>query len=326
MAGSAAGSAVGLSTLQCALAMLYRLVLQPIPPPPPNAEVIDPPEGHQGPLIKGEKGDIDVVCGHCYRLVGENLEFGQFRGLVVQCPNCLEYNALDIPPLQGSNIRNPDTPPAYSVSATVRQPRVKPGGRINIDYFCFGTGPIWSHKFIVHVPPMLVEGEIEARTFSYVTAPDGATGPRDRPTVVRGPGGSPFTIHFLRQYFTPGVPLRAGALPILFSEGTVTCPDRKYAPIEVEFAVTKGAPPGDHFIVARLVYEGSGAAAIAEAQAAVHINTYGERYHNPLIGLLGVVVAVATLVYEAVPSDWKVWTIVGATWVILGIVYLLFRH
>lgn len=70
--------------------MLYRLVLQPIPPPPPDAAVIAPPEGLQGPLIRGERGDIEVVCGHCYHLIGENLEFGQIRGLVVQCPNCLQ--------------------------------------------------------------------------------------------------------------------------------------------------------------------------------------------------------------------------------------------
>lgn len=220
-------------------------------------------------------------------------------------------------------MRNPDAPPAYSLSATVEQPRVNPGGRVKIDYFCFGTAPIRSHKFIVYVPPTLVEGEIEARTFSYERSPDGSAQPLCPPRVVRAPG-SPFSYHFVEQYFTP----RRGAdLPILNSEGTVTCPDgRTYAPVEIEFTVPKRAPPGDHFIVARLAYEGSGTAGIAEAQAAVHINIFGERYHNPLIGLLGVIVAVAALVYDALPSDAKVWMIVGVTWAILGIVYLLFRH
>lgn len=79
-------------------------------------------------------------------------------------------------------------------------------------------------------------------------------------------------------------------------------------------------------MVARLVYEGSGAAAIAEAQAAIHVNTFGERNHNFLLGVLAVILFVAPLAYGVVSSDWKVWTIVVAIWAILLLVGLLLHH
>lgn len=210
--------------------------------------------------------------------------------------------------------------PAVSLSATVDKPRINPGGHVRIGYFIFTTTPIPSHKFIVYVPPAIVSGKIEVRTFSYGTQPGMATPQPVCPQNVATFATSPFTVKFHEYYFAERI---GSNLPTLNSEGNVNCDGVEYPPVEVAFTIPTTAPTGDHLIVTRLAYEHQGTGGIAQTEATVHINTFGERNHNVLMGLLTALLAGGPFLYSVLPASWQMWLVGLAAWVTIVILLLL---
>jgi hypothetical protein len=72
-----------------------RVRLPTINDPPEGRTVLNAaiPEPDAHPYFSS-RGDLDLACGRCDRVLAENVPAGWLRNLVLQCPNCLAYNDL----------------------------------------------------------------------------------------------------------------------------------------------------------------------------------------------------------------------------------------
>jgi len=63
--------------------------------PPEGRTVLNAaaPEPDAHPYFSA-RGDLDLACGRCDKVLAENVSASWLRNLVLQCPNCLAYNDL----------------------------------------------------------------------------------------------------------------------------------------------------------------------------------------------------------------------------------------
>jgi hypothetical protein len=195
---------------------------------------------------------------------------GQFETQFVQAPFPM--------PGQGS--------PVYSVTAIVNPPSLNPKEKVSIDVFFNGTKPISYYKFAATVPPLLLAGVIEGRHIGF-----SADTPGVPLQVVTAPLSSQFVMTFSSNYF------QYTKDSILYCEARTTNPNAKTfgdPPLQLSFEISKNAPPGDHSIYLQFFYGDDRSAALAERVVMIHIRSFGERFAQPLSGVLAGLLVFAT--------------------------------
>ena len=73
--------------------MKEKIELKIIPKPEPETRTVL--VGKVLPVFKG-KGNVDLLCGNCKAILGEDVVRGQIQNIVVQCPICKFYNEIPL--------------------------------------------------------------------------------------------------------------------------------------------------------------------------------------------------------------------------------------
>jgi hypothetical protein len=193
--------------------------------------------------------------------------------------------------------------PNYSITANVSKSVVDPGDQVKIEFYFYGNGPVNEHKFEVHIPPELVDGDVQIKAFKFIVFPDGKPSqPYCPPDIILM--NNHFVMQFAPQYFTSNSDVQA---PTLYSEGYITCNGVQYAPVSMYFTISNKASPGEHQLFSKLIYVSQSDVRIADAVAIVRVRSFGERNQNFLMGGLSILAVLVPLLIASASRKYRIW-------------------
>jgi hypothetical protein len=185
--------------------------------------------------------------------------------------------------------------PQFALTLTADQPSIDPGDEVRIQVFVYGSSKISNHKLAFHIPPAIIQGNASVVSFRFGSMNGGPFLPIYPP--ITNTMDFTFWARLNDSYFS----YREGDASnrVLWSETPMhgVKGGRKMtettAPLALIFKTPKNAPPGSHQVTVRLFYWSDFVEGMAEGSVNIQISSFGERYQNLFMTLIGIMLALA---------------------------------